>query len=309
MTDGLNAFDGPLLLTGATGRLGRAVLSMLPEDLDLRVLVLPGDPAASDMADHGARVYEADLTRDTDLLRTATTGVGAVLHMAAQLPRPGVTNRQLFDSIVEGTFNLLESVVSDSPEARFVYVSSSAVYGPQLPPLTDPLTEEHPVRPTSVYGAAKASAEVMVQTYGRSHGLRETVIRPSDIVVADDVLSPTGFVGSRFAMEAERGVIRVPVDEDDRATTLSLASAYDIARGILLALSSDPAIGDAYHIGPIESVSDLEIANAVARKLGWAVERATPTDGIRRWVLDSTKARTELGFETTRDMDDILEHG
>jgi len=309
MTDRLKGLDGPLLLTGATGRLGRAVVSMLPEDLDLRVLVLPGDPAASDMADHGARVYEADLTRDIDPLTAATTGVGSVVHMAAQLPRPGGTHRQLFDSIVAGTFNLLEAVVSDSPEARFVYVSSSAVYGPQLPPLVDPLTEEHPVRPTSVYGAAKASAEVMVQTYGRSHGLRGTVIRPSDIVVADDVLSPTGFVGSRFAMDVEQGVIRVPVDEAGRAATLSLASAYDIARGIRLALSSDQATGAAYHIGPIEAISDLEIARAVARKFGLAVEKATSTDGIRRWVLDSTKARTELGFEETWDIDDILEHG
>lgn len=307
MTANTWPISGSLLLTGATGRLGRAVLELLtPEALDLRALVLPADPAAAELSRLGLSIFSADLAAGHESLESATQGVDAVIHMAAQLPRPGVTPQQLFESIVAGTFHLLESLATSSPRARFIYVSSSAVYGPQLPALIDPITEDHPIRPTSVYAAAKVAAETMVESYGRSHGLRPTIIRPSDIVVPEDVLSPEGFVGRRLEMRPARRTVGVPVDSDGRSTTLSVASARDVARGILMALSEDAAVGSSYHIGPVESPSDRDIASAIARLRQWDVEELEPTEEIRRWVLDTGKARAELGFEARDDIDAIL---
>lgn len=299
--------EGPLLLTGATGRLGRSVVSMVPEDRELRLLALPDDSAADALAHPGANVFRENLAHGGATLREAVAGVGAVVHMAAQLPRPGITNQQLFDSIVAGTFRLLEAMATEAPEAHLVYISSSAVYGPQLPPLSDPITEEHPVRPTSLYGAAKAAAEALVQASNSERGLGATVMRPSDIVIAEDVLSPDGFVGSRLGIDPESGVLRVPVDQSGNSATISFATATDVARGILLAASSEPASGQTYHVGPRRSLSDLEIAEAIADQRGWVVEKVDPSNGISRWVLDSTKAQAALDFEPMDAIDAITE--
>src|SRR5690554_6472743 len=110
--------------------------------MEVRCLVLPGDLAAESLSGLGVDVVEGDLNSD-QALRAAAADVDPVIHEAAQLPGPGVSGRQLVDSIVSGTFNLLEAVVTfGSAETRLLYVSSSAVYGPQLPP------EEVPIRET-----------------------------------------------------------------------------------------------------------------------------------------------------------------
>ena len=301
--------DKPLLLTGATGRLGRALLSRMGADASrVRAVVLPGDPLGPELImRHGMEVHYGDLTQSAGSLSAATDGVDAVIHLAAQLPQPGVTSEQQFDSIVTGTFNLLGTVADTAPQTRFIYVSSSAVYGPQLPALIDPITEDHPIRPTSVYGAAKASAETFVHTYERSHGLQATIIRPSDIVVADDLLLPEGLIARRFTFDQDEGVIHVPIDHNGEYTILSLASADDIARGILLALDSERAIGEAYHLGPNVSPSDLDIAHAIARHHGWNVGELKSPVPARRWIMSASKAREQLHFEVEHDLDAILQ--
>ena len=309
MSEEISRELGPILLTGATGRLGRFVLPMITGDREVRLLVHPGDPAVDELGRFESKLFRADLVDGPEVLIEATTRVEAVVHMAAQLPGPGITNEKLFDSIVAGTFNLLEALATEAPQTRLVYVSSSAVYGPQLPPLMDPITEDHRIRPTSVYGAAKAAAETMVDMARRRHGLRATIVRPSDIVVRHDIVSEDGFIGRRLGIDPDAGVLRVPVDETGKSTTMSFASASDVAAGIHRALASEAAVGQTYHIGPERSWSDLEVAEAIAERCGWKVEQVQPTNSIRRWVLDSRKALADIGFVATDDINRILRQG
>lgn len=296
------------LVTGATGRLGQALLSRLDQSIDVRGVVLPGDPGGDALrAAKSVEVVECDLTAGVDPLRAVVDGVDTIFHLAALLPGPGVSSSRVFEASVLGTFNLLEAVADRSPSARLVYISSTAVYGPQLPPLMDPITEDHAVRPTSVYGAAKAAAETFVWAYSRSHGVRPTVIRPTDIVTQADILSPSGIVGQRFEMNEGDGTIRVSVDSSGRSAELSCASADDIARGLVDAAWNDDAIGRAYHLGASETVSDEDIARAIAGSRGWSVERAVSTGPARRWVISAERARVELGIEPGRSVIELVD--
>ena len=296
------AGDHVTLVTGATGRLGKALLPLLGGRL--RCLALPGDPGTEALRPLGVEVVYGRLETGEGLM-DAAAGVSTVLHLAAQLPGEGVTDADLFGSIVLGTFNLLEAVVTaGAPQPRFVYVSSSAVYGPQLPALEMPITEEHPMRPTSVYGAAKVAGEAFVTSYSNSRGVRSTIVRPADIVVAADFVPPSGFMARRLDIDADRGVVGVEVDDEGGSNMLSFSSATDVARGLVAALAPE-AIGGVFHIGPQVTISDADIAKVVARHRGLeVVER--PGGGRRQWVLDSSKAKSVLGFEATDSLESVL---
>jgi nucleoside-diphosphate-sugar epimerase len=268
--------------------------------------VLPGDPGGDKLRASSAEVVECDLTAGVDPLRAVVDGVDTIFHLAAVLPGAGVASSTVFDASVLGTFNLLDAAVDRSPSARLVYVSSTAVYGPQLPPAMDPITEEHDVRPTSVYGAAKAAAETFVWAYSRSHGIRPTIIRPTDIVTRSDILAPSGIVGMRFEMDEQEGVIRVPVDDSGRSAELSCSSANDIARGLIATAWNDEAIGGTYHLGASVTVPDEDIARAIARTRGWSVERTISVGPARRWVISAERARVELGIEPGRSVVDLI---
>lgn len=295
--------SGGVLITGAAGRLGRALLTVLGESAPVRALVLPGDPGADALrASQPAVVLECDLTSGGEVLRSAVDGVHTIYHLAALLPGAGVPSSDVYAATVLGTFNLLEAVAERTPTARLVYVSSTAVYGPQMPPLMDPITEEHEIRPTSVYGAAKAAAETFVCAYSRSHGIRPTIIRPTDIVTRPDIVEPSGIVGRRFEMNERDGVIRVLVDESGRSAELSCASVDDIARGLASISQNDAAVGRVVHLGSAVTVSDSELAEAIARVKGWKVERAVSAGPARRWVISVERAKAEFGVEPGRSV-------
>jgi len=122
----------------------------------------------------GFRFVEDSINR-VDLGRLVE-GAGYVFHQAAQ---PGVREswgqkfEEYIDSNVRATQALCEAV-KNRPIKRFVYASSSSVYGEttQLP-----MGESHPTRPVSPYGVTKLDAENMCLLYGRNYGLPVVCLR------------------------------------------------------------------------------------------------------------------------------------
>ncbi len=120
-----------------------------------------------------------------------------VVHSAAQPSHDLATRRPLddFDVNALGTLNLLEAVRQHSAEAVFVHLSTNKVYGdaPNELPLVETPTRWDYARPEdyhgidesmridrskhSLFGASKVAADVMVQEYGRTFGLRTTCLR------------------------------------------------------------------------------------------------------------------------------------
>lgn len=97
---------------------------------------------------------------------------GAESHVDNSLSGPMV----FFKSNVLGTVNLLE--VARRKDIRFHYVSTDEVYGTTFP--TDLTMENSAMRPSSPYSSSKASADLIVQSYMKSFGLRATISRCSN---------------------------------------------------------------------------------------------------------------------------------
>ncbi len=121
----------------------------------------------------GFSVIEGDI-RDVKAVSRAVNGRDIVLHLAACV---GVEETQkmpleVLDVEIQGTVNVLSSAVK-SAVRRFVFGSSSEVYGNSL----KPMQEDNPLSPRSTYAVAKLVGEEYCRAFYQKHGLEYTCLR------------------------------------------------------------------------------------------------------------------------------------
>lgn len=157
-----------ILLTGATGGLGRELRPFLAERCrHLR----SSDRIAFDPIADNEEVVVADLG-DVEAVRAATRDVDAVVHMG------GVSTDQGWDAILEaniaGFYNLFEAARRNRVR-RVVWASSVHAVG--FYDKTDVLRSDRPARPDSLYGVSKIFGEGLAQFYYDKFGLETVSIR------------------------------------------------------------------------------------------------------------------------------------
>lgn len=223
--------------------------------------------------------------------------IDTVIHTAS-FPRQKVVNS---DPVVgsrvmsEGLLNLLEAAKRHSVQ-RFVYISSSMVYGD----FADGVREHHDCRPQGQYGIMKLAGEWLVRDYTRSCGLPHTIIRPSAVYGPLDVEDR---VISRFLLTAMRGgVLRVNGPNE----TLDFTYVDDAAHGIAAASLSDRAINKTYNITRGHSRSLLEAAQLAVKIAGQGtIEVGTrDQDFPSRGALNIDAARNDFDFSPTVDIEE-----
>jgi nucleoside-diphosphate-sugar epimerase len=231
-----------------------------------------------------------------------------VIHLAS-FPRQKVvnTNPQLGSQVMsEGLLNLLETS-SRHQVKKFVYVSSSMVYGDFIDTGTNGITESHPTNPIGQYGIMKLAGEWLVRDYTRRTGMSHTIIRPSAVYGPLDVEDR---VVSKFLLTAQRnGILNVNGGEE----CLDFTYVDDIARGIADATVSDNTANTTYNITRGHARSLLEAAELSVIIAGRGHVQITlpdanfPTRGqlnIQRAQLDfkyAPKIDIEQGFQKYYD--------
>jgi CDP-paratose 2-epimerase len=145
--------------------------------------------------DHGCHFIQGDV-RDAALLADSVKGAGAVLHLASQV---AVTSsvldpREDFEINALGTFNVLEAVRLQAPEAAVLYASSNKVYGGMesvqvvaqgeryaFADFVEGIPEAFPLDFHSPYGCSKGAGDQYTIDYARIYGLRTVSLRQSCI--------------------------------------------------------------------------------------------------------------------------------
>jgi UDP-glucose 4-epimerase len=259
--------------------------------------------------------------RDGAALDAALDGVEDVFHLAClglrhSLRRP----EENHDVNATGSLRLLEAARSAGVR-RFLHVSSSEVYGSYAlgAGSTRGIDEDHPIRPTTAYGAAKLAGEAYARCYQMVHGLPVVVVRPFNAYgPRSHHEGDAGEVIPRFVVRALAG--QPLVIYGDGRQSRDFTNVRDVARGLRLAAASDAAVGEAVNLGSGHEITVLALAEAIREMCGCpdlpiVHESARPGD-VRRLLADASRAQRLLGWapeiafeEGLRDLVELIASG
>lgn len=224
-----------------------------------------------------------------------------IIHMAS-FPRQKVVNANPAhgaDVMMRGLINMLESAKKHNVR-RFVYISSSMVYGD----FTDQITEDAVCNPQGQYGIMKLAGEWLVKDYARRTGIEYVIIRPSAVYGPLDVEDR---VVAKFMLRAMRGQV---LNVNGASETLDFTYVDDAADGIVAAALEVGAANDTYNITKSHSVSLLQAAQMVVGIVGkGSIEvKDKDADFPSRGALNIDKARRVLRFDPKVDVEEGFEN-
>jgi UDP-glucose 4-epimerase len=297
-----------ILVTGGAGFIGSHLVDALLADGE-RVTVLDDfstgrrDNLDAAAARGDVRIVDGSIL-DAAAVDAAMAGVDRVYHLAVACVRSSLgAPLDNHDVNATGTIRILDAA-RRSGVARFVYCSSSEVYGTtSSAPLSELAT---PCRPITVYGAAKLAGELYTLAYVRTYGLPAAVVRPFNAYGAREPDQGTrAEVIPRFTIRILNGL--PPVIFGDGSQGRDFTHVSDTVRGLVLAGHADGLIGDTVNLGCGSLVTIAELARHVAaacgrNDLGAEHLPARPGD-VQHLIADTTRARALLGFETRVGLD------
>ena len=303
-----------IIITGGGGFLGqRLAKSLLKSSLSFDTLVLvdivmPLNPGN----DSRVQCKQLDLTMEGAMRDLVTPQTKIIFHLAAIVSSHAERDFDIGWKVnLDITRSLLEAVRHTNPTIRFVFSSSLAVYGGDLPPVVNETTT---VTPRSSYGAQKAMGELLVNDYSRKGFVDGVVLRLPTICVRPGRpnLAASSFVSS---------IIREPLRGEEAVCPVS----RDLA---ILVSSPDTAIRNLIHAATLKTdllgwrtinlpgitVTVEHMLDALKRITNEAtVDRVQfkPDESINRIVtswpgaLDNTKA-LRLGFLADNSFDNFI---
>ncbi len=171
--------DDPVLLTGATGRVGTAILDGIGDEYEWRLLAR--SPAERELP---GEFVVADIT-DEDAMREAMDGIGAVIHLAGD-PRPEAPWNSVLKNNIDGTKIVLQAAV-DAGVEKFAFASSNHAVGAfETDERTPEMYRTHDEfrldgtelpRPGNFYGVSKVAGESLCRYYHDHHDLDVVCLR------------------------------------------------------------------------------------------------------------------------------------
>jgi nucleoside-diphosphate-sugar epimerase len=289
-----------VLVTGGAGYVGSALVPRLLE-LGHRVTVLDwylyGADVFADQADNPRLTELRGDIRDLAAVDRALTGVDAVIHLACISNDPSYDlDPALGKSVNADAFRPLVVAAKRRGVERFVYASSSSVYGVKSEP---EVTEELALEPLTDYSKYKAECERILEEE-REPGFCTVTVRPSTVCGYARRLRLDLVVNILTNQGVNRGKITVTGGTQMRPNL----HVDDMVDAYLHLLDQPVASidGEIFNVGS-ENHTVLELARIVQRELGGAVPiEVVPTNDLRSYRVCSEKIRQRLGFSPRRDV-------
>ena len=232
---------------------------------------------------------------DPELLGRVVPGHDAVVHFAAEshndnsIADPGPFVR----TNVVGTYRLLEACRAH--DVRYHHVSTDEVYGDLA--LDDParFTEETPYRPSSPYSSTKASSDMLVRAWARTYGLRATISNCSNNY------GPYQHVEKFIPRQVTNVLCGIrPKLYGDGRNVRDWIHTEDHSSAVWEILTRG-RVGETYLIGADGERDNITVLRDILRLMGrpeddfdWVRDRPGHD---RRYAIDPTKLRRELGWE------------
>jgi nucleoside-diphosphate-sugar epimerase len=290
-----------VLVTGGAGYVGSVLVPRLVaagHEVTVVDLYLYGDDVLAPLAgDPRLREVQGDI-RDEALLERELQGQDAVIHLACISNDPSFElDPDLGKSINYDCFRPLVRLSKAAGVRRFVYASSSSVYGVKDEPN---VTEDMELEPLTDYSKYKALCEDVLRAE-RSPGFTTLVLRPATVCGYSPRLRLDLTVNILTNLAFHRGAITIFGGSQLRPN-IHIDDMVDL---YLLSLSlPDSRIDGRTLNAGYENHSVRQIAEMIRDVVGPEVELVTtPTDDLRSYQISSERIRRELGFVPRRSID------
>lgn len=308
--------SGVILVTGATGKVGRAFIRRLLEDPrfdGFRVRALYHNRT---LDPHERIENTFGSIEHREAVEKAMDGVTHVLHLATCKETP----ERIMDVAIKGLFWLLEACRTSSTFKQFILVGGDAGVGHFVYPHPIPVveTQKHSAYP-GCYALSKVLEEVMLEQYYIQYDLNGCCLRAPWIMEKDDFKSQLSFgedvfgaprwrdlVDARQADEYVRTqTIPIMLDPQGKPVKRNFVHVEDLVSALLLAIDHPKARQQLFNICMDEPVDYGEVARYLAETRGLpSVEIKTQYHST--W-LDNTKAKFLLGWRPVYDLKKMID--
>jgi nucleoside-diphosphate-sugar epimerase len=296
-----------VLVTGGAGYVGCV---LVPHLLSRGYSVTVYDLAffgVSGLPDHPRlAVIEADI-RDTARLARALRGIDVVLHLACISNDPSFELDEAFSRTIN--YECFEPMVIAAREAgvaRFVYCSSSSVYGVSAQP---DVTEDHPLVPLTLYNKYKGLCEPLLFEH-QAPGFTCVAIRPATVCGYSPRMRFDLSVNILTNHAVNRGAITVFGGSQIRPNLhiQDMAEAYQL----MIEAPAATVAGETFNIGyqnlTIGRIAEI-VRDVVRREYPDRPDitiETTPSNDPRSYHINSDKIRRVLGYAPKRSVEDAV---
>ena len=269
-----------VLVTGASGRVGRHVVDALVDDCEVTVLDLA--PPVQDVPFIEGNVL------DLEKVRASMTGQDAVIHLAAIDAGVPAEPEAYFGVNVMGTWNTVQAA-REAGIRKVVLASSVSATGigemrPDFPPEYLPVDEAHAMKPAHAYGVSKLVVEDIARGFAVQGDMSITCLRPVAVIVEANL---------------QRAVDRAA--DPGHRWLAAYVTGEDTGRAFAAALDYDAPF-DAMFIAADDSASPVPTLERLAGVYGAAPPVRDPEwfeRDPRASAIDATRAKQSLGWRAT----------
>ncbi len=310
-----------VFLTGGSGRIGRNVLAnLLERGYRVRALIHRHRPEG--ISHSNFEFVKGDIL-DQGGLKEAVEGCDAVCHLAAawDMFPPAVyekENNQLFESIIRGTYNLLEASYQMKNLKVFLYASTDAVYATGPRKFDAPITEDTEFFPSRFYALAKIACESLCRNYGKLYGMPWLIVRICWCLEEEELLRVFGYEfwedgiaeedRKRLAQKLAGGKgVFAPLCMSGQSAVDQIADPQDIADGITLGIENcKTAKNNIYNLAGPDPFKYLDVIERLADGLGVVWDSAR-VKGIEPYELRNDRAEKMLGYRPKFTMEKMID--
>ena len=315
-----------ILVTGGAGFIGSAFVRYLMEHTAHQVINLDKLSYAANMAcsvyegDLRYRFYKIDLTQLVGVTEILTSEApDLIINFAAEthVDRSIHGPNAFFQSNIVGTYNLLQASLAywqalpatKQADFRFHQVSTDEVYGELTNEFDPPFTELSPIKPSSPYSASKASADNLVQAWGKTYGMPTLITRSSNNY------GPWQYMEKLIPVIINCIVKQEPIPIYGKGDQQRNWLHVDDHVSALYCVLTQGDVGQIYNIGSEDELKNIDLVKRVCRisasllkvEIDDVLKLITHVDDRQghdfRYALSSKKIKKALGWEPTISFD------